>query len=76
MRQRAVKSDVDDGDAGEGGRDGITHSARRALKKVDVYPKMHGEFKVQTEFGATSTFLSTGAAPAADSRDSPVRLLL
>jgi len=22
---------------------------------VDVYPKMHGEFKVQTEFGATST---------------------
>jgi hypothetical protein len=53
MRQRGVKSDVDDGDAAQDA--GITRQARRALKKVDVYPKMHGEFKVQTEFGATST---------------------
>ncbi|KAG6615435.1 Endoplasmic reticulum-Golgi intermediate compartment protein [Phytophthora cinnamomi] len=51
MRQRAVKSDVDDG--GLGDESAVTRSARRVLKKVDVYPKMHREFKVQTEFGAT-----------------------
>ncbi|TMW65761.1 hypothetical protein Poli38472_008403 [Pythium oligandrum] len=51
MRQRGLKSDVDDfSDAKDSG---LTKSARRALKRVDVYPKMHREFKVQTEFGAT-----------------------
>ncbi|KAE8983704.1 hypothetical protein PR003_g23936 [Phytophthora rubi] len=53
MRQRAVKSDVDDGGLGDAHESGVTRSARRVLKKVDVYPKMHREFKVQTEFGAT-----------------------
>ncbi|GMF30246.1 unnamed protein product [Phytophthora lilii] len=54
MRQRAVKSDVDDGGLGDdAGESAVTRSARRVLKKVDVYPKMHREFKVQTEFGAT-----------------------
>lgn len=52
MRQRVVRSDVDDvGAAAEGS--GLSLSARRALKRVDVYPKMHREFKVQTEFGGT-----------------------
>lgn len=45
---------MDDGDAAQDA--GLTRSARRALRKVDVYPKMHGEFKVQTEFGATSAW--------------------
>ncbi|OWZ08160.1 Endoplasmic reticulum-Golgi intermediate compartment protein [Phytophthora megakarya] len=53
MRQRAVKSDVDDGGVGDEHENAVTRSARRVLKKVDVYPKMHREFKVQTEFGAT-----------------------
>ncbi|POM61447.1 Endoplasmic reticulum-Golgi intermediate compartment protein, partial [Phytophthora palmivora] len=54
MRQRAVKSDVDDGGLGDDAHESaVTRSARRVLKKVDVYPKMHREFKVQTEFGAT-----------------------
>ncbi|GAB9465248.1 hypothetical protein Gpo141_00002662 [Globisporangium polare] len=54
MRQRAVKGDVDDVSVNAEGHDGeLTRSARRALKRVDVYPKMHREFKVQTEFGAT-----------------------
>lgn len=54
MRQRAVKGDVDDVGGNAEGRDGeLSRSARRVLKRVDVYPKMHREFKVQTEFGAT-----------------------
>uniref|UniRef100_H3HEH4 Endoplasmic reticulum vesicle transporter C-terminal domain-containing protein n=1 Tax=Phytophthora ramorum TaxID=164328 RepID=H3HEH4_PHYRM len=54
MRQRAVKSDVDDGGLGDNANESaVSRSARRVLKKVDVYPKMHREFKVQTEFGAT-----------------------
>lgn len=54
MRQRAVKGDVDDVGVNADAHDGdLTRSARRALKRVDVYPKMHREFKVQTEFGAT-----------------------
>ena len=31
-------------------------SARKVLKKVDVYPKLHREFKVQTNAGATGKF--------------------
>lgn len=53
MRQRVVKSDVDDGGLDDARESAVTRSARRVLKKVDVYPKMHREFKVQTEFGAT-----------------------
>lgn len=53
MRQRGVRSDGDNlgSDAHESS---ITKTARQALRRVDVYPKMHQEFKVQTEFGATS----------------------
>ncbi|CAH0515687.1 unnamed protein product [Peronospora belbahrii] len=60
MRQRAVKSDVDDGGLATNGTNGsfIHGSARRVLKKVDVYPKMHREFKVQTEFGATVSIIA------------------
>ncbi|KAF1332745.1 Endoplasmic reticulum-golgi intermediate compartment protein, partial [Globisporangium splendens] len=58
MRQRAVKGDVDDVGSNAEGRDGdLSRSARRVLKRVDVYPKMHREFKVQTEFGATAFLL-------------------
>ncbi|KAG2767464.1 hypothetical protein JG687_00012119 [Phytophthora cactorum] len=57
MRQRAVKSDVDDGGLGDE-ESSVTRSARRVLKKVDVYPKMHREFKVQTEFGATVSIVA------------------
>jgi hypothetical protein len=53
MRHR--KGDVDDASGGAD-ESQLTRSARRALKRVDVYPKMHREFKVQTEFGGTSTF--------------------
>ncbi|KAL3665329.1 hypothetical protein V7S43_009369 [Phytophthora oleae] len=56
MRQRVVKSDVDDGD--DAHESSVTRTARRALKNVDVYPKMHREFKVQTEFGATVSIVA------------------
>jgi hypothetical protein len=56
MRQRGAKSDLDDiGINAEGNNGGIASTARRALKRVDVYPKMHREFRVQTETGATGT---------------------
>ncbi|RLN93591.1 hypothetical protein BBJ28_00016333 [Nothophytophthora sp. Chile5] len=59
MRQRGVKSDVDDGGVGDDAQESaVTRQARRALKKVDVYPKMHREFKVQTEFGATVSLIA------------------
>lgn len=52
MRQR--KGDVDDLQSASSTPEGpLAKTARRALKRVDVYPKMHREFKVQTEFGAT-----------------------
>lgn len=52
MRQR--KGDVDDLQSASSAPEGpLAKTARRALKRVDVYPKMHREFKVQTEFGAT-----------------------
>lgn len=55
MRHRGGKGDVDDVGLLAEGRESseLSRSARRALKRVDVYPKMHREFKVQTEFGAT-----------------------
>ncbi|KAL7679707.1 putative endoplasmic reticulum vesicle transporter [Plasmopara halstedii] len=56
MRQRAVKSDVDDGD--HANENVVARSARRVLKNVDVYPKMHREFKVQTEVGATVSIVA------------------
>lgn len=57
MRQRGTKGDIDDVGHHAEDRDGdLSRTARRALKRVDVYPKMHREFKVQTEFGATGTF--------------------
>ncbi|KAF4322422.1 hypothetical protein BBO99_00000258 [Phytophthora kernoviae] len=59
MRQRPLKSDVDDGGLGDDSHESsMTRSARRVLKKVDVYPKMHREFKVQTEFGATVSLVA------------------
>lgn len=59
MRQRATKNDVDDGGQGTHENDGgITRSVRSVLRKVDVYPKMHREFKVQTEFGATVSIVA------------------
>ncbi|RQM18538.1 hypothetical protein DD237_001692 [Peronospora effusa] len=56
MRQRAVKSDINNGHAAP--ERSMSSSARRVLKKVDVYPKMHHEFKVQTEFGATVSIIA------------------
>ncbi|CAI5743532.1 unnamed protein product [Peronospora destructor] len=59
MRQRAVKSDVDtSGPIQDARESSISRSARRVLKNVDVYSKMHQEFKVQTDFGATISILA------------------
>ncbi|DAZ93158.1 TPA: hypothetical protein N0F65_005508 [Lagenidium giganteum] len=59
MRYRAAKSDVDDvGLNGEASESSFTRSARRALKRVDVYPKMHREFKVQTDVGGTVSLIT------------------
>ncbi|KAH9098036.1 hypothetical protein LEN26_016775 [Aphanomyces euteiches] len=45
------------------GKDGApvsesSFSTRQILKKVDVYPKLHREFKVQTEAGATVSIVT------------------
>uniref|UniRef100_M4BPL4 Endoplasmic reticulum vesicle transporter N-terminal domain-containing protein n=1 Tax=Hyaloperonospora arabidopsidis (strain Emoy2) TaxID=559515 RepID=M4BPL4_HYAAE len=60
MRQRAVKNDVADGgrSATDAHESLVSRSARRVLKTVDVYPKMHREFNVQTEFGATVSIVA------------------
>lgn len=59
MRHRGGKSDVDDVGLSADSSDGsFTRSARRALKRVDVYPKLHREFKVQTELGGTVAIIS------------------
>ncbi|OQR89301.1 endoplasmic reticulum-Golgi intermediate compartment protein [Thraustotheca clavata] len=51
LRQRhVVKDDENEADK--------SFSTRRILKKVDVYPKLHREFKVQTEAGATVSIVT------------------
>ncbi|CAI5738023.1 unnamed protein product [Hyaloperonospora brassicae] len=57
MRQRAVPSDAT-ASAGDAHENVVTRSARRVLQTVDVYPKMHCEFNVQTEWGARVSLLA------------------
>ncbi|OQR83742.1 endoplasmic reticulum-Golgi intermediate compartment protein [Achlya hypogyna] len=52
LRQRNLGKDED------GEPTDATFSTRRILKKVDVYPKLHREFKVQTETGATVSLVA------------------
>ncbi|GLD92030.1 hypothetical protein PINS_up000563 [Pythium insidiosum] len=59
MRQRPVHGEHDGASAVDAPESEMSKSARRALKRVDVYPKMHREFKVQTEFGATVSLVMT-----------------
>ncbi|ETV93962.1 hypothetical protein, variant [Aphanomyces invadans] len=53
LRQRNTGRD----DGGDTPRES-SFSTRQMLKKVDVYPKLHREFKVQTEAGATVSLVA------------------
>ncbi|KAF0694984.1 Aste57867_14172 [Aphanomyces stellatus] len=53
LRQRNLGKEGSGTSVGES-----SFSTRQILKKVDVYPKLHREFKVQTEAGATVSLVT------------------
>ena len=58
LRQRTLNEKDDSLSQADTSKNEIASKTKRTLKRFDVYPKLHTEFKVQTETGAIVSIIT------------------